>query len=628
MSQPWALLPDDILRVLESPTCTASPLYTALDAIQVALSAARIDVKLECSLISSAVERERELLTPFESADSEQLEKLGEDKVKEDLLWKAEKEPIACKAPGSRVRTALGVSNIRWTLAFDPKLAFGTHKIEQLVLWTDNYPTDAPEIVKNIHVALHKAATAVAAGGSRLHSIEKFDRVFADLEKTMEARRFLAGALAEFDERLRGQLAGRQKEQLPEGTLENVFLNQFFWVTGRKDKPSGVTPIFLPKQLDRLRQQARLLRSNEDEDTIIERMTSYRLDSNSLFSAFPAETSLSVYVQNWLKEPLTEKPEIPNDQLSRRQLFRDLTSAAHKLAAKDAGLEESEKLNLFCVPVLVGEKPLLVVAISLPVELNAELRGVLASPIRSLGGIMELQSELYTLRAFEHQRSTVRHHAIAHSIAHDIVGKIPALTENPLITLLEELERGKSKESNSARRELKEAVKSLQRATEEAGRALEFYHLGFYGTIDLGEALANAIAGIPDSILRKLYIRYEPVNRKIMVNGLQRTLEMAFIELIINAAEACAQTEDPKLTIDVNDRVDHVEITFANNGTELKGEISVGEELGLRPSRRADGTPQFGHYSAGREFRSLGGNLSVGYGGAGACLTVTLPKAL
>jgi hypothetical protein len=644
MHWPKALesLPQQIQRVLDSPTCLSSPFLAVLDSIQVAADALRLDATMyqkgrikDPIPVSSALERERvEAPHEFEQPGEPCCGDLGGIGT-----WRVElAKDVAPK--GSNVRTALLRADWRIKLTYDPKLSFGAYELAELSLWPcENFEnTDVRTLVAAINLSLQEEAklTRRATGSSRIKDI---DGAFLDLQDNDETRQFLVDAFQVFDERLKDLLAvhlnrDQSDSEIVSGAIKNIFLNQFFWVTKRRERGNAgndratVAPIFLDDQQTLLREVAKEIAVPENDAHQV--ISNYALDSRSLFSAFPADTLLSVYVENWTNEKLTKDPPLPPEAKRLRAVFRDLTQAAHRRAADKAGLPpgKGDELNLFSVPVLIDEEPFFVAQMSLPVQLKTELRGVLANHIRALGGIMDLHAKLYQLwnekSDFVQERMSAQQHSYVRRVVQKWVGTVPIHALNPLNQAKRTCQNGLC---TIATNELKAVSNCIDGAINDARKVLKELGLETSELINLSETLDSALDAIPrwDAAKKRLHIQ-RPARKGYNVRGIRGRLEHWFREIAIHSAKAWSSS----LTITITPRYDDedfprgsIEITFRDNRKELIGSKAVGPNSVGNLKWFEGHTPSLANLEA--DIGSMGGLVTLKPVSEGACLIVRLP---
>lgn len=491
-----ATLQESLKRVLASPTFLGNPLLTVLDAFQVALDAPRIDAKIAGKIepYSSALKRER-------NEDTRQWNP-SLSGVHDRVHWSLEVAEGGLP-PDTRIRKALIASSRRVIFRFEPPLPFQDSALTELALWIcdssglfadDGTGSIVAEHAAEIIGTLHAAARIVR---DAVRQPDPFEEITAALDEPLEGgpskvRQFLEKLFEQFDQWLKNLL----QDQAPSKMPEYDFLNQFFWVIRQAsrstlEEPATVTPVFLARQSVRLTAEGK---KRKTSDTEIESAIRAQLDSCSLFSAFPADTGLSLYVEDWFHEPLSERPYLQGKELERHKLFRQLTRSAHESAAEAAGLQKQGELNLFAVPVLIGVHPILVIMMSLPQKLTFEQRTNLATHIRFLGGIMYLRAMLCEQdrrrereQFFERERRNIMSEAaVASYIVNDVFGRIPSTIVSPLRDALEN--GGMSSPLSS---KVKSAIRSWDEIQAEVYTRLKEFDKA-QDTIDLIEALSAA----------------------------------------------------------------------------------------------------------------------------------------
>src|SRR5205085_2390663 len=119
----------------------------------------------------------------------------------------------------------------------------------------------------------------------------------------------------------------------------------------------------------------------------------------------------------------------------------------------------------------VGINPLFVVQINYPGHLSAEIRSVVSSAVRELGGLMLFYSELYTLQrqstrevTFEHLRAVLFPEAIIRNIAHELLGTLPGAVVAPLRNALEKANRTRSESCVIPTAQVTNAIQAADKA--------------------------------------------------------------------------------------------------------------------------------------------------------------------
>ena len=499
-------LTSSLKQVFASPTFLGSPLFTVLDELQVALNAPRLDARVigKADPISSAIKRERD-----EDDCCRTWEPCTPSSVANGMKWWLENTgdhiPVT-----STVRKALSASNRRLILEFDPPHKFQEKdsSLEGITLWIspdllpDNgSPSLAAEmarIVSVIDVALQIGRTFTP----REDPFEEIGYAFNldELTDSAEARISLAKAFERFDKGLKGLITSRHPEM--EAMIKSDFLNQFYWVTQQHGPSSAqVMPIFWERQRSRLLEDLPNLPGAEGEKARVQLQTDAawvtKYDSRSLFSARPADTGLSLYVEGWTQYVLWDR----SDEL--RRLFFALTTKAQKAAAQKAELATGQ-LNLFSVPVLVGSRPLFVVQMSLPalsIPVGWELRTELAAHIRELGGIMHWEAQLYRLRKqgkqeqdVERRLSNASAHMLVNYVVNQVGGHIPSGIMSPLKDALDKANTRGEDSCELPRKVLEGVLATYESVKENAKELLQRYKLEQGAqAIDLIPVLSAAI---------------------------------------------------------------------------------------------------------------------------------------
>ncbi len=567
-------LAERLKQVFASPTFLGSPLLTVLDELQVALGASRLDATIvepekDPYLISSALARER---------DADHRDWKGKDDQPashyDGVQWWWE-YPEGNGPARTKVRTALSASNRRLRLTFEkhprPFQENGA-TLTEMTLWFAQSPGGAA--VQDI---ISAANTSLETGANTRPKADPFKEITDPFNglRDSDSRTFLADAFELFDKWLKGLLRAHRDEKM----IDYDFLNQFFWVT-RAPNPAApadlalaqVMPVFLKGQRKRLLEERKKLASRPETsaESDVEWISNYQLDSCSLFSAFPADTGLSLYVEDWPSEPL------PTDlSEERRQLFGELTKNAHESAAKEVGLGENDKLNLFSVPVLVGRQPLFVTTMSLPLILDPEKRTRLAGHIRALGGIMHLQAKLYDLasqnkrqqeleRELERARSKMSEHALVTDLINKTVGGLPSKTLSLLRNAHAEARRTKIDKCQLDLEDVENVIEGCDEVVRKANELSRQFTIGEDHAIDLAEALKSAIGAIPKSLLSKPDFDHDPPIHW-WVKGCREMLVSALVEIIITATEVCSDGQVLKIRLREEYEEFYVRLEFLDN---------------------------------------------------------------
>lgn len=610
MSDSLALFENRLKHVFENPSFLGSPLLTVLDELQVALCASRLDARIVdpekgSYVISSAAKREW-------NEDTRKWQLLQEDSDQESN-WSLEVASDVLVAP-AKIRTALRTSKHTLRVEFKKPFRFkerdNDSTLVEIILWipdalaglarTGQTFGSSDDDIQHLLCCMN-ASLEITRG-----AVAQLDPLGYDAFKSLEdndSRTFLAKVFEWLDSWLKGLLTTRtdldkRKKQLS----KYLFLNQFFWVMSSRTADFGsaacpaptaglatVMPVFLEQQRDHLKrlfQQPRTFGMTWSWKEASEEISNIRLDSRSLFSAFPADTGLSLYVEDWPGEIVKALPMDPNlspSQLERFNLFRELTEKAHKSAGREVGLQEGDKLDLFAVPVLVGRDPLFVVTMSLPVRLAARERAELAAHIRALGGMMRSHEQVYEMarcsrereeeNSFERKQSVMSRNVLIDRSVSQLVGPIPSTIVNPLRSTLEEAERTQSNKVQVPLNVVREVIQSCEQVLDRAARISERFCGGSKEPIDVIEALHTAIAAIPKSSRPRLHLDYDPVSSWRTL-GIRDALTTALSQIIFTASKACAENdpfyirvrkrlEDPFLAGDV--RLEFLENRKAGN---------------------------------------------------------------
>jgi hypothetical protein len=611
-----ATLLDRIKQVLASPMCLSSTPLTALDELQISLNASRLDATYEEDQntveISSALARERrsdtglqwETLLKGHDTDADWLvERLSahdsyENELRTSLRWVSTGDQADLQPDGSH-----SVS-IRITITWD-NLAPNTQepcttKWKSLVVWIKLADSRSSRLFWRRAI---EGIRTIPESCRTLTERVKFSFAERDLGGSTDIRndgfrKFLSTAFDRFDERLKWLLLNHG--ELRREALETKFLAQFFWVdrVGRKQGDTDlakVRAIFLPYQRQVLVETATELarptgrpcefeiplanpigkqfpvpgdakHKTDAAESAVQLLENFDLDSRSLFSAFPADTSLSVYVEHWPSEEITKANLLkdPKEQ-DLRQLFYTLTSMAQRKESKSitSGVADNDKvttgsgsLTLFSVPVVVRDIPLFVVQINSPKPLDSGVREVLASAIRTLGGEIKLHIRTFDYEALD---DFDRRHVNSLSLdqffflANDLTSGIP-LAAKPLKSAL----KGASDYCSIA----KEHVRHLDTVIEQHKNRLEGIkqRLPAYKreTFLIIEGIIAAIRSIPE-----LEYRSDKVERR-------RKLKIDLDQLREGASDCYVTFERETFQMIVQDIV-----TKATARCTMDGELSI-----------------------------------------------------
>jgi hypothetical protein len=543
-------LKDRLDQAFASLTFLGSPMLTVLDELQVALNAPRLDaVVVEDNnnqrRISSAVSRESESEEDGREWTETVTGSLHDSRSKTGVNWSLEVAAVDVR-PGSTIRKGLSACRQRLKFQFDKPFQFDQRhsSLIELTLWLKpgTLPDDSIDSSAEAQGFFFVINNALMKGANEGPPANPLNENFEAFEKLADpaARTFLKECFESFDLWLKRLLeAHLDKQNLDKAIVKYDFLNQFFWVTERK--PAKVMPVFLGRQWEGLVEQWTRLECSPDPPSHPERgiewIHTYELDSDSLFSAFPADTGLSLYVEDWPHEPLSLNPRLPLDKREDRKTFFRLTRNAHEDAARRAGFDTDNRLNLFSVPVLVGGKPLLVVTMSLPIPLDERTRAALAGPIRALGGIMRLHANIYDRgkeKSYATKCSRMSNSVTIADVVSRIVGNTPVKVAD-MRSKLEDAER-KNTECISAR-DFVDAINWCDHVWTNAGRVVAEYK-GTEDEIDLTDALRRANMDVPKS--RPIRLTPEPSVRYI-VKAIPESLDFAFSEIIKRATGLCSE---------------------------------------------------------------------------------------
>jgi hypothetical protein len=543
-------------QVFASPTFVGSPLLTVLDELQVVLNTVRLDAQLrgrEDDPISSAIKRERD-------ADRRSWTTFAVG-THQKVKWRLEdaESPIS---PLLKIRKALSESKRRLILEFEIPYQFLEEDtgLTVMTLWflpdsvTGNnvaFITPSIEQIVSVVNASLQTASEAALPDDPFKEISYAFNLDERTDTDREARESLGKAFERFDQGLKSLLARYPRIQEQETQMQETptremtayaFLNQFFWVTPKQDGLAHVMPVFLTAQYRRLVKEAETLKKQESSsDSSPERdvhsISTYEMDSSTLFSAFPADTGFSLYVEDWPHDRLpTESPKL-------RALFKRLTWSAHESAAREAGLTD-EKLNLFSVPVLVGRRPLFVVQMSLPVPLKEEMRIELAAHIRELGGVMYWEARVHRLnkqlkeeRRHERSRRHVMQEMLAHYYINKVTGHIPVRIMNPLKDAFQRKGKRENEVCEIPGKILHDVIKECEEEFTRVTALLNRLPSRAHKTINLIEALKRAI---PESHRHEIDIEIEveqPVSWQVKV--VEEFLVLAVNEIVTTILEEC-----------------------------------------------------------------------------------------
>ena len=710
-------LPERLKLALASPTCLSGQLFTFLDQLQIALNAIAIKATIgegypqpgqRLMRYSTVLRRETQSQVYRDMVFDKIILKGSDGDDPFQVDWSIASR-IRAVPPGATSRKILSTANFLMTITWG-MLALGDKSVlpgsqpdspesfdtvsqkyfQKLGIWVNCSETDndhlfwrhAVESIRTaVEICLQMTPVIVLSETEEGYKKEliRFQEQHIDspeISMRSNARSTIRRVFIDFNERLKWLL--KNHAAFPHDALNSPFLAQFFWVTYARDQSdplslSQVAPIFLPEQEGRLRE------NGADDDQLLE-LNDYTMDSRSLFSAFPADTLMSTYIEQWDKEEISRGQLLPPNsrEFRLRNLFFSLTSKTQRKEVKsfsstDDPIIESddtrgestlrgqgtssttkhEPLNLFTVPVLVGDRPIFVVQINSRSSLPAETRNVLADAVRALGGIVAFRIHFHMLKEFEkHRKNAVVRAALLYQTsilsdeARGLKNKYSHLIEHksrkdgdiPAGSVLsEEIASIKSIigefESIGSKLRRKSQIRCVQnevvlgtdkpspisdsRTTEKFSEAdkISIEALPF----NLAEAIKQAIVRIPMRLLHGIYIP-PPVhqNDKEMVKGFRDAFIVAVQNIIVNSA--AYKDRDAALfiksrrtlryppegaTTKLIDRANaRIELSFEDNGhafgyTRDKGIETMG-----------------GLFQADMEIREMGGEMVVDQNGS------------
>jgi hypothetical protein len=560
-----ARLTTSLSDLFADPSFLGSPLLTVLDELQVALDASRLDAAVvepgkEPSTISSATRREC-------GEDKRNWKPSDQQGSAQGIAWWLE-TPDCVLPADTKIRSALSASSRRLRFQFSRPPSFHEGEknftLTEITIWIPDssqlfvktesaiIPSQVPSsVIPSINACL-ELAVQTPVHEDPLQGSRVFGRLAGD------SRTILLGAFEALDRSLKSLLRARGDKELS----KYLFLNQFFWVTDRASDPvrpskpestsnlATVMPVFLDPQEESLKYffekevDVKPAWPSKWEEAV-KWLNNTQLDSRSLFSAFPADTRLSLYVEDWPSEIKKALPTDPTEQ-PEFDLFSQLTKNAHQRAGEDVGLKEDGTLNLFAVPVLVGDQPLFVVTMSIPRGLSREERADLAARIRAIGWMMRSHERMYEMARrskqieekalFEHTQIVMSKALDISSYVSQVVELIPATIGNVFREELEKAARMGTDTVELTRQDLRKALRSWDHVLNKANELSQRVAKGNKETIDLTTALQRAISSIPTSF--GLNVRVDTHDKRIPYDilGIRGSLDFVLTQIIVTAA--------------------------------------------------------------------------------------------